>query len=102
MQFPSGTTAIGLATSARTFRESATKKPLTGGKLRDAGTEIALGGGELGAAVQRVIHDLYIVYIKKKKKRQGQKKNGNFYYKSFIRNTCLISLFLSGVPRNGA
>src|SRR5258708_36701773 len=78
MQFPSGTTAIGLATSARTFRESATKKPLTGGKLRDAGTEVALGGGELGAAVQRVVHDLYIVYIQDQKKSQREKNNANF------------------------
>jgi hypothetical protein len=46
MQFPSGATAICLAAGARTFRESATKKPLSGGKLRNAGTEIALDGGE--------------------------------------------------------
>src|SRR5258708_14728640 len=47
MQFPSDTTAIRLATSARTFRESAPQKPLNGGKLCKAGTEVALGGGEL-------------------------------------------------------
>jgi len=77
MQFPTGTTAIRLATSARTFRESATKKPLTGGKLRNAGTEVALDGGELGAAVQRGAHNLYIVYIQDTKKSQVQKHNAN-------------------------
>jgi hypothetical protein len=69
MQFPSGATAIRLATGARTLRESATKKPLSGGKLRNAGTEVALDGRELGA-VQRVIHTLYIVHIQDKKKSQ--------------------------------
>src|SRR5712664_381643 len=53
MQFPSGATAIGLATGALSFRESATKKPLTEGKLRNTGTEVALDGGEF-AAVHRV------------------------------------------------
>jgi len=77
MQFPSGTTAIGPATSARTFRESATKKPLTGGKLCNAGTEVALDGGELGAAVQRVAHNLYIVYIQDTRRSQEQKHNAN-------------------------
>ncbi|PYU46340.1 MAG: hypothetical protein DMG53_12170 [Acidobacteria bacterium] len=77
MQFPTGTTAIRLATSARTFGESATKKPLTGGKLRNAGTEVALDGGELGAAVQRGAHNLYIVYIQDTKKSQVQKHNAN-------------------------
>src|SRR5437016_3614123 len=77
MQFPTSTTAIRLATSARTFRESATKKPLTGGKLRNAGTEVALDGGELGAAVQRGAHNLYIVYIQDTKKSQEQKHNAN-------------------------
>jgi len=57
VQFPTGTTAIRLATSARAFRESATKKPLSGGKLRNAGTEVALRGGEF-AAVQGVVHVL--------------------------------------------
>jgi len=76
MQFPSGATAIRLATGARTFRQSATKKPLTGGKLRNAGTEVALDGGEFGA-VQRVTHTLYIVYIQDKKESQAQKHNAN-------------------------
>jgi hypothetical protein len=76
MQFPSGATAIGLATGARAFRESATKKPLTGGKLRNAGTEVALDGGEFGTA-QRVTHTLYILYIQDKKKSQEQKHNAN-------------------------
>jgi len=49
------------------------EETMTGGKLRDAGTEVALGGGELGAAVQRVVHDLYIVYIQDQKKSQGPK-----------------------------
>jgi len=73
MQFPTGTTAIRLATSARTFREGATKKPLTRGELRNAGTEVALDGGEVGAAVQRVVHNLYIVYIQDK--REVKSKN---------------------------
>ena len=76
MQFPSGATAIRLATGARAFRESATKKPLTGGKLRNAGTELALDGGEFGA-VQGIAHTLYILYIQDKKKSQGQKHNAN-------------------------
>jgi hypothetical protein len=76
VQFPSGATAICLATGARTFRERATKKPLTGGKLRNAGTEIALDGGEF-ATVQRVAHTLYMLYIQDKKKSQAQKHNAN-------------------------
>ena len=76
MQFPSGTTAIRLATGARAFRESATKKPLTGGKLRNAGTEVALDGGKLGTA-QRVAHTLYTLHIQDTKKSQEQKHNAN-------------------------
>jgi hypothetical protein len=76
MQFPSGATAIGLAAGARTFRESAPKKPLTGGKLRNAGTEIALDGGEF-AAVQGVAHTLYMLHIQDTKKSQEQKHNAN-------------------------
>src|SRR5258708_10086940 len=59
VQFPTGTTAIRLATGALSFRESAAKKPLTGGKLRNAGTEVALRGGEF-AAIQGVVHVLYL------------------------------------------
>jgi hypothetical protein len=59
MQFPTGTTAIRLATSARTFRESATKKPLTRRELRNPRAEVALRGGEF-AAVQGVAHVLYL------------------------------------------
>src|SRR5258708_10020457 len=76
MQFPSGTTAIRLATGALSFRESATKKPLTGGKLRNTGTEVALDGGEF-AAVHRVAHTLYMFYIQDTKKSQEQKHNAN-------------------------
>jgi hypothetical protein len=49
---------------------------LTGGKLRNAGTEVALNGREFGA-VQSVVHTLYIVYIQDKKKSQQQKHNAN-------------------------
>jgi len=59
MQFPSGATAIRFAAGAGTFRERATKKPLTGEELRNAGTEIVLDDGEF-ATVQRIAHDLYI------------------------------------------
>ena len=66
MQFPSSATAVRLATGALSFRESAAKKPLSGGKLRNAGTEVALDGGEFGA-VHRVAHTLYMIYIQDKK-----------------------------------
>jgi hypothetical protein len=49
---------------------------LSGGKLRNAGTEVALNGGEF-AAVQRAIHTLYTVHIQDKKKSQEQKHNAN-------------------------
>src|SRR4029077_53369 len=54
----SGATAIRFAAGARTFRERATKKPLTGGELRNTGTEIVLDDGEF-AAVQRIAHALF-------------------------------------------
>jgi hypothetical protein len=49
---------------------------LARGKLRNAGTEVALDGGEL-AAVQRVAHTLYMLYMQDKKKSQEQKHNAN-------------------------
>ena len=49
MQFPAGATAIRLAAGARTFRESATKKPLTRRELRNPRTEVALRDGEFAA-----------------------------------------------------
>jgi hypothetical protein len=49
---------------------------LTGGKLRNAGTEIALDGGEFGT-VETVAHTLYISHIQDKKKSQEQKHNAN-------------------------
>ena len=76
MQFPSGATAIRLATGARAFRESATKKPLTGGKLCNAGTEVALRGGEF-AAVQGVSHLLYLLYVQDNMESQEQIDNAN-------------------------
>ena len=76
---PHGHNGNSLVTSARTFREGATKKPLTGGELRNAGAEVALDGGEVGAAVQRVVHNLYIVYIQDKKRSQEQKHNANLF-----------------------
>jgi hypothetical protein len=51
MQFAPGAAAIRFAALAGTLRQRAAKEPLPGGQLRDAGTEIALGGGELGAVV---------------------------------------------------
>jgi hypothetical protein len=49
---------------------------LTRGKLRNAGTELALDGGEFGT-VERVAHLLYIYNIQDTKKSQGQKHNAN-------------------------
>jgi hypothetical protein len=49
---------------------------LTGGKLRNAGTEVALDGGEFGT-VQRVAHPLYILHIQDTEKSQEQKHNAN-------------------------
>jgi hypothetical protein len=81
MQFPSGTTAIRLATGARAFRESATKKPLTRRELRNARAEVALDGGEFGT-VETVSHTLYILHIQDKKKSQEQKHNANLLSES--------------------
>src|SRR6266571_1024015 len=76
MQCPSGAPAIGLAAGAGTFRESAAKEPLTRGELRNPGTEVALGGGELGA-VQGITHILYILHIQDLRESQGQIHNAN-------------------------
>ena len=72
MQFPSSATAIRLATGARAFRESATKKPLTGGKLRNAGTEVALDGGEFGTAQESLMPYTHYIY---KIQRKVKSKN---------------------------
>jgi len=76
MPFPSSATAMGLAAGAGTFRESAAKEPLRRGELRNPGTEVALGGGELGA-VQGVVHVLYYLYIQDKGESEEQIDNAN-------------------------
>ena len=55
VQLASGAVAVGFAALARTLGQGAAQKPLPGGQLRNPGTEVALGGGELSAAAG-VVH----------------------------------------------
>ena len=48
MQFAFGAMAVRLAALARTFRQCAAKKPLTGSPLSNPGAEVAFSGGEFG------------------------------------------------------
>ena len=71
--------AVGFAALARTFRQSAAKKPLAGSQLRNPGTEVALGGGEFGA-VDGVSHGLYLHSIQDKTESPVQKNNANLLH----------------------
>ena len=62
MEFASGATAIGFAAFARTFRQRAAKEPLTGGQLRNPGTEAALGGGESGSVSGSLTSYIFAIY----------------------------------------
>jgi hypothetical protein len=55
MQFSRGTPTIGLSAFSAAQRQAATKQPTARNQLRDARTEISLGGRELGT-VQIGVH----------------------------------------------
>src|SRR5216683_5195890 len=58
VQLAVGAMTVGFAAFAGTFGERATKKPLAGGQLGNAGTEVAFGSREFGAD-ERLGHILY-------------------------------------------
>ena len=72
VQFAGGAMAVGFAALAGTFRNSATKKPLAGDQLGNAGAEITLGCGELGT-VEEFDHIWY--YILYKIRNESKRKN---------------------------
>src|ERR1039457_821021 len=63
VQLALGATAVGFAALAGTFRKIATKKPLAGGQLGNAGPEVAFGGREVGAD-EGLGHILYHILYK--------------------------------------
>src|ERR1039458_5024612 len=63
VQLALGATAVGFAALAGTFRKIATKKPLAGGQLGNAGPEVAFGGREFGAD-EGLGHILYHILYK--------------------------------------
>src|ERR1035441_7181629 len=71
VQLALGATAVGFAALAGTFRKSAPKKPLAGGRLGNAGPEVAFGGREFGAD-ERLGHVLYYTLYKIRKESKSK------------------------------
>src|ERR1035437_1223921 len=71
VQLALGATAVGFAALAGTFRKSAPKKPLAGGRLGNAGPEVAFGGREFGAD-ERLGHILYYTLYKIRKESKSK------------------------------
>src|ERR1017187_2628939 len=71
VQLALGATAVGFAALAGTFRKSAPKKPLAGGRRGNAGPEVAFGGREFGAD-ERVGQFLYYTLYKIRKENKSK------------------------------
>src|ERR1039458_9967943 len=71
VQLALGATAVGFAALAGTFRKRAPKKPLAGGRLGNAGPEVAFGGREFGAD-ERLGHVLYYTLYKIRKESKSK------------------------------
>src|SRR5450759_4279923 len=71
VQLALGAMAVGFAALAGTIGESATKKPLAGGQLGNAGTEVAFGRRKFGAdeGLNHILyHTLYKIRMESKRK----------------------------------
>src|ERR1035437_4054145 len=71
VQLALGAMAVGFAALAGTFRKSAPKKPLAGGRLGNAEPEVAFGGREFGADEwlgHILYHTSYKIGVKSKSK----------------------------------
>src|SRR5664279_3305423 len=71
VQLAIGAMAVGFAALAGALGKSATKKPLAGGQLGNAGTEVAFGSREFGAD-EGLGHVLYYILYKIRTKSKNK------------------------------